>query len=57
MLEQYKNVDSSILGKWRKEHLLIITGCYEPKNSYNADETGFFFGLPPNKTMSLKGDP
>jgi hypothetical protein len=29
---------------------------YETKNIYN-DESGLFFRLPPNKTLSLKGDP
>jgi hypothetical protein len=43
--------------EWRKEQLLKIFGGYEPKNIYNADETGLFFRLPPNKTLSLKGDP
>jgi hypothetical protein len=42
--------------EWRKEQLLKIIECYEPKNIYNADETGLFFTLPPNKKLSLKGD-
>jgi hypothetical protein len=42
---------------WRKEQLLKIIEGYEPKNIYNADETGLFFRLPVNKTLSLKGDP
>jgi hypothetical protein len=25
----------------------------KPKNIYNADETGLFFRLPPNKTMGF----
>jgi hypothetical protein len=52
-----KSVDSSTVEEWRKEQLLKIFEGYEPKNIYNADETGLFFRLPPNKTLSLKGDP
>jgi hypothetical protein len=32
---------------WRREQLLKIIKGYEPKNIYNADETGPFFRLPP----------
>jgi hypothetical protein len=42
--------------EWRKEQLLKIFEGYKPKNIYNAEETGLFFRLPPNKTLSLKGD-
>jgi hypothetical protein len=52
-----KSVDPSTVEEWRKEQLLKIFESYEPKNIYNADETGLFFRLPPNKTLSLKGDP
>jgi hypothetical protein len=55
--EECKSVDSSTVEEWRKEQLLKIFYCYEPMNIYNADETGLFFRLPPNKTLSLKGDP
>jgi hypothetical protein len=43
--------------EWRKEQLLKIFEGYEHKNVYNEDETGLFFRLPPNKTLSVKGDP
>jgi hypothetical protein len=45
------------VGEWRKEQLLKIIEGYEPKNIYNADETGLFFRLPTNETMSLNEDP
>jgi hypothetical protein len=35
----------------------VTQNFYRPKNIYNADETGLFFRLPPNKTLSLKADP
>jgi hypothetical protein len=44
-------------GDMEKEQLLKITDGYKAKGIYNADETGLFFRLPPNKTLSLKVDP
>jgi hypothetical protein len=40
---------------WRNEHLLRILGGYKPENIHNADETGLFLRLPPNKMRNLKG--
>jgi len=37
--------------------VLQITEGYKPKNLYNADEKGLFLRVPPNKTLSFKGDP
>jgi hypothetical protein len=52
--ESAKGVDSTV-GERRKEQLLkTMEGS---KNIYNADQTGLFFRLPPNKTVSSKGDP
>jgi hypothetical protein len=50
-----RSVASSTVGEWRKEQLLKTT--QHSKDIYNADETGLFFRLPPNKTLSLKGSP
>jgi hypothetical protein len=44
-------------GECRKGQLLKIIGGAEHKNTHNSDETGLFYKLPPNKTLSLKGDP
>jgi hypothetical protein len=57
VLAECKSIDSSTIGQWRKEQLLRITEGYKCKNIYNADDTGLFSRLPPNKTLSLKGDP
>jgi hypothetical protein len=57
VLGECKNVDSSTVEEWRKEQLLRIFEGYKSKNIYNAEEIGLFFRLPPNKTLSLKGDP
>jgi hypothetical protein len=48
-------VYSSTMEDWRREQLLKITEFYKPKNIYNADWTGLFFRIPPNKTLSWKG--
>jgi hypothetical protein len=40
-----------------KGTVLNVFEGYEPNNIYNTDETGLFFRLPLNKTLSLKGDP
>jgi hypothetical protein len=44
------SVDSTAVEECRKGQSPKITDGYEPKNIHNADETGLFFRLPPNKT-------
>jgi hypothetical protein len=51
-IEQF--ADSSTVQELRKLQSLKITEGYKPKNIYNANETGLFFRLLPNKTPSLK---
>jgi hypothetical protein len=57
VLGSCRNVDSSIVGEWRKEQFIKIINAYKPQNIFNADETGLYFKLPPIKTLSLKWDP
>jgi hypothetical protein len=38
-----KDVDESVVSEY-KPKLLELISPYEPKNIYNAEETGFFFG-------------
>ena len=45
-----------IVEDWRNEHLLRIFDGYKPENIHNADETGLFLRLPPNKMLNLKGN-
>jgi hypothetical protein len=47
------------LQQWKngERKLCKIVQSYEPKNIYNAEKTGLLFRLPPNKTLSLKGNP
>lgn len=49
------SVDIQTVTEW-KEKLIEICKGYEPRNILNADETGLFFRVLPNKTMSFKGE-
>jgi hypothetical protein len=42
---------------WRNEQLLKVIEGYKPENMYSCNEAGLFFVLPPNKTLSVKGNP
>ena len=54
VLGECNSVDFWTVEEWRKEELLTINEGFECKDIYNADETGMFFRLPPNTTLSLK---
>jgi hypothetical protein len=43
------------LESWKSELGKLIEG-YEPRNIFNADETGLFYSLLPNKTLAFKGE-
>ena len=49
-----KSVPADSIEKWKNELPSIIQG-YEPRDIYNADETGLFWQLLPNKTLAEKG--
>jgi DDE superfamily endonuclease. len=51
-----KTEGSSTVEVLRKVYVLKIVGGFEPKNMYNADESGLFFRLPSNRTLTFKGD-
>lgn len=55
-VEECRSVNSSTVEAQTKQ-LLKITEGYEPRSIYNADHTGLFFTLPPNNTLSFKGNP
>lgn len=42
--------------KWRENQLQDILKQYEPKDIYNADETGLFYKCVPNRTLAEKGE-
>lgn len=47
-------VDLNKIQSW-KENLNVIIEEYDLKDIFNADETGYFFKMLPNKTLSSKG--
>ena len=58
----YKNVcgesnavDCEIVQSW-KEKLPSLIEQYEPRNIFNADETGLFYKLQPDKFLHFKGE-
>lgn len=48
-------VDGSAVEEWGKNLPELVEG-YEPKDVYNADETGLFFNCLPDRTLALKGE-
>ena len=50
------DVDVNTVEDWKKRLPSICEG-YEPRNIFNADETGLFYRALPNKTMAIKGQP
>lgn len=49
-------VDENVTDKYKQETLPNILKNYEPKDIFNADETGLFYKLLPNKTLQFKGE-
>ena len=47
-------VSESTVQEWRKK-LELVCQEYEPKDIFNADETGLFYGLLPRSTYRVKG--
>lgn len=49
------SVDETTIEEWKKD-LPNLTKGYKPKDVFNADETGLFFNLLPDKSYVVKGD-
>lgn len=49
------SVELDCVQKWKEKLPSLING-YEPRNIFNADETGTFYWLQPNKTLTFKGE-
>jgi hypothetical protein len=43
------------LNNWQKEVLRADISHYSPNDVFNADETGLFWQLMPDKTLTFKG--
>ena len=44
-----------LLNAWLESLLSLLEG-YEPRDIYNADETGLFFNVLPDRTLGYKGE-
>lgn len=50
-----RSVDGATVEDW-KNRLPSLVQEYEPRNIFNADETGLFYNLLPSKTLSFRGE-
>jgi hypothetical protein len=48
-------VNMESVEEWRREILQNLLVQYSPKDVFNVDETGLFWRLLPDKTMTFKG--
>ncbi|XP_071497551.1 tigger transposable element-derived protein 6-like [Diadema antillarum] len=48
-------VNEEIVGRWKDETLPTLIGHYAPRDIFNADETGLFYRMTPDKTLAYKG--
>lgn len=51
-----ESVDLNIVDDWVSNKLPNLISEYEPKNIFNADETGLFYKCEPSKSLHLKGE-
>lgn len=49
-------VDMEAVDNWRQDILSKLLAEYSPSNVFNVDETGLFWRLMPDKTMTFKGN-
>lgn len=49
------DVNENVVKDWEEKLLSLIEG-YSPSNIYNADETGLFYDLQPDKTLCYKNE-
>ncbi|XP_067684471.1 tigger transposable element-derived protein 4-like [Haliotis asinina] len=50
------SVDSKSVDDWLTSQLPMLLKNYSPENLFNADESGLFYKLVPQRTLHLKGD-
>lgn len=51
-----KSVDPETVRDWKETRLKELTSKFAPKNIFNADETGLFYNVLPDRTMAFKGE-
>lgn len=49
------DVNENVVKDWKEKLLSLIEG-YSPSNIYNADETGLFYDLQPDKTLCYRNE-
>ena len=49
-------VNPDVKSVWITQSLTHLLKGYSAENVYNADETGLFFQMMPNKTLAFKGE-
>lgn len=50
------DVSEEVVNDWTQRIPDIVAG-YDPKDIFNADETGLYYRALPNRTYAIKGDP
>lgn len=51
-----EGVDIATVQQWKENTLPNLLRDYIPRDVFNADETGLFFNLLPDKTLTVKGE-
>ncbi|UYV65207.1 K02A2.6-like [Cordylochernes scorpioides] len=49
------SVDANSVATWKGEIIPSLLAKYSPQDIFNADETGLFYKLLPNQTMTIRG--
>ena len=50
------DVDLNVVNEWTENVLPSLLADYDESDIYNADETGFFYQMQPNKTLHFRGE-
>ena len=48
-------MDMTVVKEWKETDMADILRRYEPKDVYNADETGLLYQCTPDRTLAIKG--
>ena len=49
-------MDLNVVNEWTTNVLPSLLAGYDPSDVYNADETGLFYKMQPNKTLHFRGE-
>ena len=48
-------VDLNVVRRWIEEELNPVLKDFDPEDVYNADETGSYYTMMPDRTLAFKG--